>query len=1165
MYLSMYFDGFVEIPGDLVPLLGFYSPELVTLSLVIAIGGAWAGLSGLVRSQAVRKGDIVNELLWKFSGALGFGGSIWGMHFVGMLAFSLPCGVSYDFLTTSISIIPGILASLTALVVIGRSDLRRQTRLLAGSVLMGAGIGTMHYMGMAAMRMPAMLIYDPLTVGISVVAAVALSYIALRVASIEQDGSDHQAIWRRAIASVFLGAAVASMHYIAMQAAIFYPIQAAAQPTQDLPAEVLALFVGLGTLALAVGVIAASFAARQKETARSLEEEVVQRKAAEQAARAGQARLQAIFDTVVEAIVVIDSRGSIQQWSRSAERMFGYSADEMLGQNVAMLTNGISPDEHDGFINRFRQTREAHVIGIGREVMGRHRDGTLIPLDLSVSETPIDGTVLYTGVLRDITARKKIEEALIDARQLADAANEAKSAFLANMSHEIRTPLNAIVGMTHLLRTTSLNGRQAGFVDKINRASKSLLAIVNDILDYSKIEAGKLEIEHTSFDLEKVLRDVTDIVMQKAAAKNLEFLLDIAPDVRLSLVGDPLRLGQILTNYANNAVKFTDKGEVALTVRVVADDETAVRLRFSVRDTGIGLTQEQQQKLFQSFHQADVTTTREYGGTGLGLAITKNLASLMGGEVGLESTYGDGSVFWFEAPFAKDEKQRTLWDNRTRAIGDRVLVVDNNESARTILANMLQDMGLTVDLAESGPQALEMFRSASDSGSPHALVFLDWRMPEMDGCEVARRIRSLSPRAVPGLVMVTAYGQEELLSDAKDCEIDTVLVKPVSPSVLYDVVVRLLNGERVGTTRMLSDTSASMIPQAPDLSGKKILLAEDNETNQEIIAELLQDTGASVTIVSDGRQAVERIQEEPFDVVLMDGQMPVLDGVAATKILRKDERFDNLPIIAMTANVMAGDRQRFLDAGMNEHLGKPIDIDVFYKTLAFFCRRNASDARPMHIRAEAVERTVDDSGVGISVPGLNTVRGLACLGGRVDRYRAALKRFCEGWPRMEASFRAGLGDPDSTTLEREAHTLKGLAATLGALDLADLAGTLESHAGSGLSVEALEDEVVALLGAADQLTAAITIELAESEPEQDVASTDDTGGGDAKDLGAGAEEVMARFVALLEDDDAEAAEWARSNRSVLRGVMGDTDAKTAMALTEKFEFEEALGLVQKYV
>ncbi|NMM42886.1 response regulator [Rhodospirillaceae bacterium KN72] len=1164
MYLSMYFDGFVEIPGDLIPLLGFYSPELVVLSVIIAIGGAWAGLSGLVRSQAVRKGDTVNELLWKFSGALGFGGSIWGMHFVGMLAFTLPCGVSYDFLTTSISIIPGILASLTALVVIGRSDLRRQTRLLAGSVLMGAGIGTMHYMGMAAMRMPAMLIYDPVTVGISVVAAVALSYIALRVASIEQEGSEHQAIWRRVIASVFLGAAVATMHYVAMQAAVFYPVQATSQPTQDLPAEVLALFVGLGTLALAVGVIAASFAARQKETARSLEEEVVQRKAAEHAARAGQARLQAIFDTVVEAIVVIDSNGCIQQWSRSAERMFGYSADEMLGQNVAMLTNGISNSEHDGFINRYRKTREAHIIGIGREVTGRHRDGTLIPLDLSVSETPIDGTVLFTGVLRDITARKKIEEALIDARHMADAANEAKSAFLANMSHEIRTPLNAIVGMTHLLRTTSLNGRQAGFVDKISRASKSLLAIVNDILDYSKIEAGKLEIEHTPFDLEKVLRDVADIVMQKAAAKNLEFLLDIAPDVRLSLVGDPLRLGQILTNYANNAVKFTEKGEVALTVRVVTDDETTVRLRFAVRDTGIGLTQEQQQKLFQSFHQADVTTTREYGGTGLGLAITKNLASLMGGEVGLESAYGEGSVFWFEAPFAKDEKQRSIWDNRARAIGDRVLVVDNNESARTILANMLQDMGLTVDMAESGPQALELFRSASDSGSPHALVFLDWRMPEMDGCEVARRIRSLSPRAVPGLVMVTAYGQEELLHNAKDCEIDTVLVKPVSPSVLYDVVVRLLNGERVGHPRTLSDAAPSAIPQAPDLSGKRILLAEDNETNQEIIAELLQDTGAMVTIVSDGRQAVDRIQEEPFDVVLMDGQMPVLDGVAATKILRKDERFDSLPIIAMTANVMAGDRQRFLDAGMNEHLGKPIDVDVFFRTLAFFCHRQAGDARPVHIRADTTDHPVDESGVGVTVPGLNTGRGLACLGGRVDRYRAALKRFCEGWPRMEASFRAGLGDPDSTTLEREAHTLKGLAATLGAIELAELAGMLEARAGSSLSVEALEDDVVAVLGAAEQLTAAITIELAESEPEPDAAAATDTDGDSNHAPNADIAEVMARFIALLEDDDAEAAEWARSNRSALRGVMGDTDAKAAIALTEKFEFEEALSLVQKY-
>jgi two-component system sensor histidine kinase/response regulator len=1162
MYLNSFFTDFVASVGDQVPMVGYFRTDLVVLSIIIAICGAWAGLTSYSQSEARSRSEPFNQLLWKFAGGLGFGGSIWGMHFVGMLAFSLPCGISYDFLTTAISILPGILASLTALVVIGRADFSLQTRLVIGAVLMGAGIGTMHYVGMAAMRLPAVLLYDPLLVGLSVIAAVGLSYVALTIATYGRNGVEPSRL-RQMVASIILGCAVAAMHYIAMQAAVFFPIPEAAAVSEGLDQGILALFVGLGTLTLAVGVAAASIAARQHETARNLAEEVRQRKAAEKMALEDQTRLQTIFDTAAEAIVVIDTRGTIQRWSQSAQQIFGYTPEEAIGANVAILTDGIGEPEHTGFIKRYEKTREAHIIGIGREVIGRRRDGSAVMIELSVGEAIVGDEVFYTGIMRDITRRKEIEEELIDARRQADAANEAKTAFLANMSHEIRTPLNAIVGMTHLLRTTNLSERQAGFVERVRVSSQNLLAIVNDILDSSKIEAGKLDIEHIPFDIEKVLRNVADVVAQKAASKGLEFLLSIEPDVPLSLIGDPLRVGQILTNYANNAVKFTNEGEIAVSVQVVSDCDEMVRLRLSVTDSGIGLTPEQQAKLFQSFQQADASTTRRYGGTGLGLSICKRLAELMGGEVGMESAPGKGSTFWFEAPFRKDDHLRTIREYRARSTGTRVLVVDDNESARNILSGMLEDMGLSVDQADGGALAIEAYQNSLESGAPYAVIFLDWHMPGMDGYEVANRIRSLSGSPdEPALVMVTAYGQDGFNDAAKENNLLTVLMKPVSASLLFNVVVQLFDGGENTIGSQIEPAGQGTLPAAPNLEGVSILLAEDNTTNQEIVVELLRDTKATISIVANGKEAIDRIEKEAFDIVLMDVHMPVIDGVAATKLLRKNERFNELPIIAMTANVMSGDRQRFIEAGMTEHLGKPIDISAFYSMLARFTGRDAGTAwtKPTAMGNEAQSK-VQDQRLSFQIPGLDDRLGLSYFNGHLGRYRSMLQSFCEGWPEMESSFRTALGDDDPRHLERVAHTLKGLAATMGATAIADQAGALESRAHKADAARLLEADVVSLLGEVEPLVSSIAADLVaamEQSTRPDESGTD----GDTNAADVDPEEILSQLITFLEEDDAEAVQWSNDHRAVLHSMLGEQKANDLLSHLGRFEFEEALDLVK---
>ena len=668
-----------------------------------------------------------------------------------------------------------------------------------------------------------------------------------------------------------------------------------------------------------------------------------------------------------------------------------------------------------------------------------------------------DGSLLRVlGVNWDITTARLAAETLQQAKEAAEAAEHAKGEFLAVMSHEIRTPMNTVLGMTRLALQTELAPRQKNYLDKVNAAAQTLIAIINNVLDFSKIEAGRLEIEQTEFALESVLESVSAVTSMKAEEKGLEIAYAIAPNVPRRLMGDSLRLGQVLINLVNNAIKFTHQGEIVVAVTAVQqDDERRLTLQFKVRDTGIGLDSIQIAGLFQVFSQADSQTSRRYGGTGLGLAICKQLVQLMGGQIWVASEPAKGSTFYFtiEAQYPEQAIASHAPPRPLSLSGRRVLIADDNASARDILAQMVHGFGMQVETVDSGAATLIQLRQAARQQRPFELVLMDWRMPGIDGLEAAQQIRADPElQQTPAVLMVTAYGREEVLQRAEQLGLQGVLLKPVTESLMFDTLTHLIGGPpdrgpiaKAGWADEPGHRHAAENKAPADLAGHRVLVVDDNALNREVASEFLLAAGMLVATANDGFEALSYLRRHDVDIVLMDVHMPGMDGLTATREIRRHARWSSLPIVALTARARTEDRETSTAAGMNAHLTKPIDESTLYETLLHML--SPVPPAPDSSTPAPSSRSVASIGSTVEPPNhssqLDLVAALAHLGGRRPLLFHLLRSFARDFGSAPARLAEDLRSGNTESIASLVHAIRGAATYLYAHALCEAAVPLE--------------------------------------------------------------------------------------------------------------------------
>jgi len=791
---------------------------------------------------------------------------------------------------------------------------------------------------------------------------------------------------------------------------------------------------------------------------------------AQQSLEASEVRNRTMMNSLIDGLISINDIGIIENINNSACKLFGYSKLELLGKNIKLLMPSPYHEEHDGYLSNYKKTHKRSVIGYVRKVTGLRKDGSTFPIDLSVSEMTIAGKAKYSGIIRDDTERLKNETELIIAKDEAQLAAETKSNFLATMSHEIRTPMNGVLGMIELLQDTPLNPQQQDIIKTISESGTSLLEIINDILEYSKVEAGKIELELISFNLERTIYDVTRLLLVKAEEKGLELIFYFHTDCPDYVIGDAGRIRQIMLNLVGNAIKFTDSGQIVVEVMLQESHDDQTNFRIEVNDTGIGIDDEAKDHLFQSFTQADNSTSRKYGGTGLGLSICKRLADLMHGTLGVDSEPGKGSTFWIELKLEKTESPVKL--EKIELDDLRVLIVDDNPINLQILREQLTKVNMRVDDTENSQEVVDLIKKAQHSKTPYQLIIIDNIMPVLSGANLGREIMACEEiNKVPLVLLTSATG----MGDAaifKKIGFSAYLTKPILSDLLYETLSRVLGLKDKNTDhdsdnfltrhRVLEDELDNR-KKTLHLNGK-ILLVEDILINQKVALGLMADCGLDIDVANNGEEALQQYSENNYDLILMDCQMPVMDGYEATRIIRETNL--DIPIIAVTANALSSDREKCELAGMSDYLAKPFNRQQLMDVLNHWLGHTESQTGTFS--EEPATETTSDSESILNFELLSTMK--EAIGAVFDELIPA---YIEQSDQMINNMNNLLENDDLQTLERHAHSMKSSSLNVGAEKLSKIALIVEEMCRSEKQKSDIETQVAVLIEKYQQARSAL--------------------------------------------------------------------------------------------